>query len=388
MISVAVVTSTRAEYGLMRPLIFNLIKDEDIDFSLIVTGTHLSPQYGYTITEIEDDGVPIRSHIEIIPDKIEDTATIMSNTLSKFSAYFKNNKFDYLVVDGDRYEMFAVCIAAVLNNIPIAHCGGGETTEGANDEYWRHCMTKLSYLHFPIMNEYRNRIIQMGENPNRVFNVGSLGLENIRNMIFSSKEEVSKRVKLALNKPYALVTFHPVTLDNSSSIEQIKELLQALDYFEGMDFIITKANADKEGEKINQIIEEYAKNKKNVVFVSSLGAQYYLSAMRYSEMVIGNSSSGIIETPTFKIPTINIGDRQKGRIQANTIINCEPKKEDIIRAILKGKSIEFKRICEESKNPNGDGNASLKIIKHLKESFSEGIDLQKSFYDLTIGSRG
>lgn len=387
MIKIALVTSTRAEYGLCRPLIKRLSEDKEIDFSLVVTGTHLLNSYGKTIDEIKSDGFRISHCISIFEEEKNNTDEVMARTITKFSELFSSNRYDFLVVDGDRFEMFAVCIAAVLNNIPIAHCGGGETTEGANDEYWRHCMTKLSYLHFPIMDEYANRIVQMGEDPNRVFNVGSLGLENIRSMQFKSKEEVSNRVGIKLRDKYALVTFHPATLEDEDALTQVRELLDSLDMFPDMDFIITKSNADNKGDEINNILDDYAKCRENVACVSSLGTVYYLSAMNYASMVIGNSSSGIIETPSFKIPTINIGDRQKGRVQATSIINCLAKKEDIVSAINKALSDSFRIVCSNTINPNGNGDTSYKIVENIKKSFKNGIALQKSFYNIKISER-
>ena len=386
MIRIAVLTTTRAEYGLMRQLIFKMMSDDEIELSLIVSGTHLSEKFGMTVNEIIEDGVPIAHEIDIISESngTIDVSKTMANTIVYFSEHFQKYKYDYLLVDGDRYEVLAVCIAAVNCNIPIIHCSGGATTAGASDEYWRHAITKLSYLHFPTMKKYHDRIIRMGENPERVYTVGSMGLENIRVMKLASKSEVEDRLGFILDGPYALVTFHPVTLENATSKQQIEELLLACEERKDFKFIFTKANADKDGEIINNCINAYVeKHKDSAICVSSLGAKYYLSAMKYCEFVMGNSSSGLIETPSFGIPTINIGERQKGREQAESIINCEPIKEEIVQAINKACSKQFRELCKNVTNPNGDGRTSEKIIRHIKSIYKQGdISTKKSFYDV------
>lgn len=386
MIKIAVLTTTRAEYGLMRQLIFGLREDDDFDLNLLVTGTHLSHKYGYTVKEIEKDNVPISCKIDILLEingKI-DVSKTMAKAIEVFSEYFENNNYDCLLVDGDRYETFAICIAAVNNHIPVVHCGGGATTEGAMDEYWRHCITKMSYLHFPTMELYRRRIINMGENPNRVFCVGSLGLDNIRLMKMADKTAVERRLRLDLDMPYALVTFHPVTMENNTAEIQIKELLNACDSCEDMKFVFTKANADKDNDIINKLIQEYVDiNPQKAVLVSSLGSYYYLSAMKYCEFVMGNSSSGLIETPSFGLPTINIGDRQKGRVKAESVIDCEPNETAISMAMVQARDETFRRKCRNVINPNGDGHASEKIISIIKEKFSKKLNIEKIFYDRT-----
>lgn len=384
MIRIAIVTTTRAEYGLMRQLLFAMQRDSDIDLNLIVSGTHLSPTFGMTVNEILEDGIVIKDKIDILSEQEGkvNVAKTFSNAISKFSDHFEQNKYDYLLIDGDRYEILAVVIAAVICEIPIIHCGGGETTEGANDEYWRHAITKLSNIHFPIMEKYRERIISMGENPDRVFNVGSLGLENIRCMSVSPIEDIEKKVGLNLHMPFALVTFHPVTLENHTAKEQISELIAACAEVNDMQFIFTKSNADDDGDIINQMIEKFvAEHPNRMSCVSSLGAQLYLSAMSYCSFVMGNSSSGIIETPSFKIPTINIGDRQKGREQATSIINVLPEKDAILKAIEIARSPEFREVCIHTINPNGDGYASERILKHIKEIHNNHTNIRvKQFF--------
>ena len=386
MIKIAVLTTTRAEYGLMRQLLFRMRDDPEIKLEVLVTGTHLLPQFGMTVEEIERDEIPISEKLPIIVlrNGQVDTAKTMGNTIEVFSEFFKTCNYDFLLVDGDRYETLAVCIAAVLNHLPIIHCGGGEVTLGANDDYWRNAITKLSYLHFPIMERYKNRIIQMGESPDRVFNVGSMGLENIRTMELADKKEVSEVVGLSLDKPYGLVTFHPVTFEKDGLEGQLQALMEACDAVEDMQFIFTKANADHNGNLINEYIECFVSSRKDrMACVASLGARRYLGAMKHCEFVMGNSSSGIIETPSFGVPTINIGDRQKGREQAQSIINCEPGKTEILAAIKKARSDSFREMCRNVKNPNGDGRASERIVNAIKQVHAENkITMQKPFYDL------
>jgi len=385
MIKLAILTATRAEYGLMRQLIFRINADSDIELNLLVTGTHLSETFGKTVNEIHKDGVPISFEIPILDEKDGEVNVpkTMGNAIVRFSNLFMNKSFDFLLVDGDRYETLAVCIAAVNNNIPIIHCGGGATTEGANDEYWRHAITKLSYLHFPTMEVYRQRIIRMGEEPDRVFTVGSPGLENIRVMQLAKKNEVEEKIGMKLDKPYALVTFHPVTLENATSKKQTEELLQVCENMKDMKFIFTKANSDRDGHIINSLLEKYVKtHKDSSVCVSSLGSYYYLSAMKYCDFVLGNSSSGLIETPSFGIPTVNIGDRQKGREKAKSIIDCLPEYDDIYRAIKKAREHDFRVMCKGVINPNGDGKTSERIVSIIKDVFEKKkFSMEKKFYD-------
>ncbi len=385
MIKIAVLTSTRAEYGLMRQLIFRLRDDADFDLNLLVTGTHLSEKFGLTVNEINDDHVPIAAKIDILAEVGEkiDVSKTMAKAISSFSDFFSNHHFDLLIVDGDRYETLAVCISAVNHHIPIAHCGGGETTVGASDEFWRHAITKLSYLHFPIMEVYRKRIICMGESPDRVCMSGALGLDNIRVMTLGTKKELEDRLCFSLDKPYAVVTFHPVTLEDNTFDRQADELLAACDQLTDMNFIFTKANADFGGDVINRKLEHYVKSHNDsAVCVPSLGTYYYFTAVKNCAFVMGNSSSGITEVPSFHIPTINIGDRQKGRERAVSIIDCRPISDDIIAAVNKARTEEFRKICKSAVNPNGDGHAVSRIIAKIKEEFqSEKISMEKSFYD-------
>mgnify|MGYP000164501064 CR=1 FL=1 len=385
MIRIDVLTTTRAEYGLMRPLIRRMIADPDIQMNLLVTGTHLSEKHGNTYKEIERDGFPITAKIPILGESsgAVGVSQTMANAIVEFTKFFIANRPDFVLVDGDRYETLGICIAAVNANVPIIHCSGGATTEGAADECYRHSMTKMAYLHFPTTEIYRNRIIQMGESPDRVFTVGSMGLENILQIDYLSKEELSEQIGWSLIKPFSVVTFHPVTLENNTCKQQLNELLRACETRQDMQFIFTKANADNGGDEINQILDEYTASSTNAICVTSLGAVRYLSALKYAEFVMGNSSSGIIEAPSMKIPTINIGDRQRGRLQAQSIINCAPKTADILNAINKALSPEFKDVCKHVVNPNGDGKTSERIVSHIKEYCStHQVDIMKKFYDL------
>lgn len=387
MITIDIVTTTRAEYGLMRPLIKRMIEDPEIKMNLLVTGTHLSEKFGNTYKEIENDGFPISAKIPILSDEKGEVGVskTMSNAISAFSEFFSENIPNFVLVDGDRYETLGVCIAAVNSNIPIIHVGGGATTEGAADEYYRHSMTKMSYLHFPNTEDERRRIVQLGESPDRVFTVGSLSIDNILHMEYLTKDTLSQQIGLSLDKPFSVVTFHPVTLENRTCKEQLQELLDACDAHPEMQFVFTKANADNGGDLINMMLDDYAVKRDNVISVTSLGAVRYLSALKYAEFVMGNSSSGIVEAPSMRIPTINIGDRQKGRIQAESIINCNPTKDDILNAMELASSPKYKELCKTVHNPYGDGSTSLYIVKFIKEYLkSHKVEIKKKFFDLSF----
>lgn len=385
MISIAVLTATRAEYGLMKQLLFKLRDDPDFDLRLLVTGTHLSEKFGHTIDEIISDNIPIAARFDILTEKngMVDASLTMSEAISLFSDYFSDNKPNLLFVDGDRYEALAVCIAAVNNCIPIAHCGGGAVTKGANDDYWRNCITKLSFLHFATSQKCRDRIIQMGEDPDRVFLCGSPGIENIRVMKLGSKNDLEERLGFKLDRPYAIATFHPVTLEQSSTIDQLNAFLNACDQKNEISFIFTMANADTGGDIINKLLRDYCNARSNrAVCLPSMGSYYYLTAMKHCEFVIGNSSSGLIEAPSFKIPTINIGNRQEGRERADSVIDCKPEKDDIIKAMELALRKDFREKCQTVVNPFGDGHSSDIIIKTIKNFvFSKKLSMKKGFYE-------
>lgn len=311
---ICVLTAIRSEYGLLKNLIRKLSLEEDIDLRVVVTGAHLSADFGYTYKEIEDDGIKIDKKIEI-PLNTSSSIGIshaMSDVLIKFTEYFNEEKFDLLIVLGDRYETFAVAIAAMLVNIPIAHIHGGEITLGAIDDAIRHSITKLSHIHFSSTESYMNRIIQLGENPNTVFNVGALGVENIINLNIKSKEDLSKEFNIDLSNKYAVLIYHPVTLSNIDIKEQIDIIINGIkeSIDNGLKYIIIGANADKFGEQINKIFEDFAIQNNNIFFLKTMSNESYLSLIKNAEFIIGNSSSGILEAPSLNIPTINIGDRQ------------------------------------------------------------------------------
>ncbi|MBK5240793.1 UDP-N-acetylglucosamine 2-epimerase [Clostridium sp.] len=382
---ICIVTSTRAEYGLLKPLMVTIKKEKKYELQIIATGMHLSPEFGYTYKLIEEDGFIITESVEILlsSDSAIGIAKSMGLATISFAEVFNRLKPDIIIILGDRYEMFSVCSAAVVCRIPIAHLHGGETTEGAFDEAFRHSITKMSHLHFASTEEYRKRIIQLGEDPSRVFNVGAIGVENILTLDLLNKKDLEKQIDFILDKPYGLVTFHPVTLENNTSKEQFLELLNAMDERKDMKFIITKANSDTDGRVINKLIDEYeTKNRDRIKAFISMGAFRYLSAMKHCSCVIGNSSSGIIEAPTFRIPTINIGDRQKGRIQAKSIINCIPTKEDIGHGLNRAISEDFLNSVKNMKNPYGNGNTVDNIYDIIDRNLVKGISLKKVFYDI------
>mgnify|MGYP001021840459 CR=1 FL=1 len=383
---ISILTATRAEYGLLKPIIKKLMITEEYDIRIAVTGMHLSPEYGLTYQEIEKDGFSIDKKIDILLCSGNPTAVSKSMGLAliSFSEYFEELKPNLLLVLGDRYETLAVCIAAMNARIPIAHLHGGEITEGLIDEAIRHSITKMSYLHFTSTEEYKRRVIQLGENPGRVFNVGAVGIEAISQMKFMDLKEFEQSVDFEIKGKLALLTFHPVTLENDTAQKQFHHILQALDEFDDLQIIITKANADAGGAAINRMIDEYAdKNRGKCRAFYSLGQERYLNAMNRCDFIIGNSSSGIIEAPSFKKPTINIGDRQKGRVQAKSVINCGPIKSEIVSAIKKAMSKDFLATLSDMENPYGNGNVSAKVISVINEYLKQEISLKKQFYDVS-----
>lgn len=376
---VAVVTATRAEYGILRPLIFRLKEEQELCLQVIATGTHLSEKYGNTQVEIEKDGISIFRKIPILEEgnTAYDISCTMANALRNFALYFKEEQPDLVIVLGDRTELLGICAAAMNERIPIAHLHGGEVTEGAVDDCIRHAITKMSYLHFPATEEYRKRIIQLGEEPERVFNVGALGVENILHTPLLSYEEICKQAGIPKDRDYVVMTFHPVTLEKATARAQTEELLKAIEQQKDWFYLITMANADVGGDIVNQMLQQFAEKKENIKLVPSLGMVRYLSAVKYSRFVLGNSSSGIIEAPSLGIPTVNIGDRQKGRLMADTVISCEPRCEDIVDAMRLADRTEHR-----VSTIYGDGNTSEKIVTIIKDFlFHEKINLKKTFYD-------
>ena len=383
---ICVFTGTRAEYGLLKPLMEEIKKDKDLELQIIASGMHLSPEFGQTYKEIEKDGFKIDEKVEMLLSSDTDVGVSKSIGLGiiGYTDALLRLKPDIAVVLGDRFEALAFAVASFTLKIPIAHLYGGEITEGALDEGYRHAITKLSYLHFTSTEEYKKRVVQLGESPDRVFNVGALGIDNIKKLNLLSKEEAEKRIGKNFKKRNLLITFHPVTLEYGNSVNQFEELLKALDELEDTLLIFTKANADVEGRQINKLLDKYvSENPDKSVAFTNMGQLLYLSTMKYVDAVVGNSSSGIIEAPSFKIGTINIGDRQKGRIRAKSIIDCDPRYEDIKIAIKKLYSNEFQENLKKVKNPYGEGNASKKI-KEILKTFKFN-DVKKEFYDITSG---
>lgn len=382
---ICVVTGTRAEYGLLKPLINRINIAEDMELQLVVTGMHLSPEFGLTYQEIEKDGFIITEKNEMLlssdtPNGI--TKSIGLGTIG-FADIFTRIQPDMVVILGDRYEAFTAATAAMIHRIPIAHIHGGELTEGAIDDSIRHSITKMSVLHFTSTEEYRRRVIQLGEQPSRVYCVGALGVENIKKQKLLTRSELEQNINFTLDKPFVVVTYHPVTLEGKTSEYQFRQLLKALNILKHYKIIFTKANSDTEGRIINELIDEYAQTRqKNVAVFTSLGMIKYLSALKYCEMVVGNSSSGLLEAPSFGIPTVNIGNRQKGRVRAKTVIDCGNTEEDIVLAI--NKAIEFKKngICKEVINPYEKDNTSSKIYEIIKEKVMKSEKLDKRFYDI------
>lgn len=383
---VCVVTGTRAEYGLLRPLMEKINSHERMELKLVVTGTHLALKFGHTVDEIIEDGFTDYCEIDILED--EDSkykmAVSTGNATREFATYFENNRPDIVVILGDRFEMLSVATAAHLMGIPIAHISGGDVTEGAVDDGIRHCITKLSSLHFPGCEQSAKRIIQMGEQPETVFNVGEPGVENCLNTKLLTREELAENLKFAdILGDYSIVTFHPVTMENDTAGEQLNELIKAMDEVRGMSYIITLANADAGGRTVNDIWEEEAKKHSNWYVISSLGVVRYLSAVKNAKAVIGNSSSGIIEAPAMHVPTVNIGDRQKGRMMAESVICCEPVKEQIATAIKKACSNEHLSGMKNMVSPFGDGRTSGLICEELFRFLScDRTENKKVFYDM------
>lgn len=380
---ICVVTGTRAEFGLLYWLMKGIEQDKDLQLQVIVTGMHLSPEFGLTYKEVEKE-FTIDKKIEMLLSS--DTSIGISKSMGlaqiSFAEAYEELKPDLVVLLGDRYEIFSAASTAMIARIPIAHLHGGETTEGAFDETIRHSITKMAYWHFTAAAEYRNRVIQLGESPERVFNVGGLGIENIQRLKLLNREEFEASIDFKLAEHNLLVTYHPVTLENASAQDQFHALLDAIDILANTHIIFTKANSDTDGRVINQMIDDYVVlNKHKAVAFPSLGQLRYLSAMQYVDAVVGNSSSGIAEVPSFKKATINIGDRQKGRLKASSIIDCEPTQDAIKQALTTALSSNFKATLASTVNPYGDGQASTKIIPVLKHTIDVN-ELKKSFYDI------
>ena len=382
---ICIVTGSRAEYGLLYWLIKELKADQDLKLQLIATGMHLSSKFGMTHKIIEKDfNIDKKIDMQLTSDTSVGISKSMSIAQTSFSKAYNKLKPNIIVVLGDRYEIFSAASAAMIAKIPIAHIHGGEITEGSWDDSIRHCISKMAYLHFTATKEYKNRVIQLGEEPRRVFNVGGMGIENIKRLKLLDKNEFEKSINLKLNKKNILVTFHPVTLEYKTAKKQFQELLNAIKGLKDTNIIFTKSNSDIDGRIINHMIDEFVnKNSNKSAGFVSLGQLKYLSALQYVDAIVGNSSSGLLEAPSFKIATINIGDRQKGRIKAKSVIDCSPNSKSIKKAFTKIYSNKFQELLKDVKNPYGNRCASQQIIKILKKINLNNV-LKKKFYDLAI----
>ena len=383
---IGIMTGTRAEYGLLKSLMQEINKDNDLELYLIVSGMHLSPEFGMTYKEIEEDGFEINAKVEMLLSSDSPAGISKSIGLGVigFADEFQRADLDMLILLGDRYEALSAAICALVMRIPIAHLHGGELTEGAIDEGIRHSITKMSYLHFTSTEQYRNRVIQLGENPERVFYVGALGVENIKKINLMTKEELERSIHFEIDENTVVVTYHPVTLENNTVEEQFLNLLKVLDRNPKIRMIFTKANADTNGRIVNELIDKYAaQNSERACAFVSLGQKRYLSALKYCRIVIGNSSSGIIEAPSFGKPIINIGDRQKGRICADSVINCGYTQQEIQQAMETALTEEFENKARNCRNPYEKENTAANIISVIKDYLlNDKIKLKKGFYDI------
>lgn len=381
---IGIVTGTRAEYGLLKPLIEKIDRDCELELCLIVTGTHLEEKFGYTCQEIVEDGYPISYQVpmNLKFDTPEGVCASMGKELIALSDCFEQAGLDMLFLLGDRYETLIAAIAALMFRVPIAHLHGGEITEGAVDDAVRHSISKMSTLHFTSTEEYARRLKQMGEEPGRIWNVGALGVENIKEIPYLAREELCDRYSPLFGRAYILVTYHPVTLEVNEAKGQFEDLLRAITQRGEYNYIFTYANADMEGNDINRLIDCYVKKHNNACAFKSLGQVGYLSALRYALCVLGNSSSGIIEAPSFHIPTINIGNRQKGRVCSGTVVSCGNSVKEIGKAFECALSRGFIDRCKEYQNPYEGDNTSGRIIEITKAALDAGITIKKRFVDM------
>jgi GDP/UDP-N,N'-diacetylbacillosamine 2-epimerase (hydrolysing) len=382
---ICIITGTRAEYGLLRRLMQSIKDDPDLTLQIIATGMHLSPEFGLTYQEIEQDGFQIDRKVEILTnsDTSVGIAKSMGLGLIGFADALNELRPNVIVVLGDRFEIFSAVSAALVARIPVAHIHGGEVTEGAFDESFRHAITKMSHLHFVAADDYRQRVIQLGERPESVFLVGGLGVDAINQLQLLDKTALEDSLSFKFAEKNLLITFHPVTLENATAEKQMGELLDALRELKDTKLIFTLPNADTGGRVLAQMVQSFvAKNLNSCAYVS-LGQLRYLSCIPQVDGVIGNSSSGLTEVPSFKKGAINIGDRQKGRLKAKSVIDCEPVRESIIKALARLYSDEFQGCLHQTINPYGVGGASLNILNVLKRHPLTNI-IKKAFYDIPI----
>ncbi len=382
---VCVVTGTRAEFGLLRWLMQDVQSTAGLQLQVIATGAHLSPEYGLTYLEIEQAGFAIDARVEMLLSADTPTAVSKSMGLAMigFADAYARLAPDMVLVLGDRYEIFAATAAAMIAGIPIAHLHGGESTEGAFDEAIRHSITKMSHLHFVAAEDYRRRVIQLGEHPDRVFNVGGLGIDAIKRIRLVERDALESALGFGFGRKNLLVTYHPVTLEADGSKRQMQQLLAALGRLQDTHLIFTMPNADTGSRELVELVNAFVANHPHARAYSSLGQLRYLSCMKQVDAVVGNSSSGLAEAPSMGIATVNIGDRQRGRLQSASVLNCAPDEQSILDTIQRIYSPEFRQILRQAVNPYGDGGASQKIIKVIQEYPLDNI-LKKAFHDLAI----
>jgi UDP-N-acetylglucosamine 2-epimerase (non-hydrolysing)/GDP/UDP-N,N'-diacetylbacillosamine 2-epimerase (hydrolysing) len=384
---ICVITGSRAEYGLLSRVMKLIKEDADLQLQIIATNMHLSVEHGETYKEIEADGFIIDKKIPILSssDTINATVKSIGTGIMGFADAYEELLPDMIMVLGDRYEILAAVSAALFYKIPVIHLHGGEITEGAYDDAIRHAVTKMSHLHFTSTEEYRKRVIQMGEDPETVYNVGALGCDNIRQVPLMKKEELEKSLNFPLNRNTILVTFHPVTMENNTAKTQFNELLLAIDNFENFRVIFTMPNSDTDSRIIMDLIKDYtSKNSKRAVWFTSLGMTRYLSLLQYIGAVVGNSSSGILEVPSFHIPTLNIGDRQKGRIAAKSVIDCLPIKDDIEKKLALITKPGYIENLNDVVNPYDKPNTAQEVVRIIKEK--SNITAKKKFYNIAISA--
>ena len=380
---ICIITGTRAEYGLLRWVMQGIKDDPELTLQIIATGMHLSPEFGLTYRDIEQDGFQIDRKVEMLTssDTPVGIAKSMGLGLIGFADALNELKPDLIVVLGDRFEIFSAVSAALVARIPVAHLHGGELTEGAFDDAIRHSITKMSHLHFVAAEEYRQRVIQLGEQPDRIFLVGGLGIDNIKRLKLLDREELEASLDFRLGSKNFLITFHPVTLESATASEQMVELLTALAELKDTQLIFTMPNADTGGRVLIKMVMEFVAQHSNACAYTSLGQLRYLSCVSHVDGVIGNSSSGLAEVPSFRKGTINIGDRQRGRLQATSVINCETTHQSIASALTKLYSSDFQKSLSHVTNPYGEGGASEKVVEIIKNFALDGL-VKKSFYDL------
>lgn len=380
---ICVITGSRAEYGLLYWVMQGIAQDADLTLQIVATGMHLAPEFGYTYQQIEQDGFTIDRKVEILlsSDSPVGIAKSMGLGMIGFADAFNQLQPDLIVVLGDRFEIFSAVSAALVARIPVAHIHGGETTEGAFDEALRHSITKMSHLHFVAAEPYRQRVIQLGEQPEQVFLVGGLGIDNIKRLELLDRNALEAALDFKFCSRNLLVTFHPVTLEHATAETQMQALLDALEELNDARLIFTLPNADTGGRALIQMVERFVSEHDNARAYSSLGQMRYLSCVAQVDGVVGNSSSGLLEVPSFKKPTINIGDRQRGRLLASSVINCSPNKKDISAALQKLYDEDFQKSLANVQNPYGEGGASESIVATLKNVSLDKL-VKKRFYDL------